>query len=92
MLLGAFDSNKKSLELVSDQSLKTVGSQIISEYGRDVKNPILSLIWLFCGKAVDTLIDRTTKRAMRIIYNTNNEEVLDALLQKDENSKIHKRN
>ena len=29
---------------------------------------------------------------MRIIYNNDNEEALDALIQKDENLKIHKRN
>ena len=37
---------------------------------------------LFCSKAVDDFINRTTKRAMRIIFNTDNEEALDALLQR----------
>ena len=37
------------------------------------------LIWLFCSKAADDLINRTTKFAMRIIYNSDNEEALDAL-------------
>ena len=40
-----------------------------------------SLIWLFCSKAAGNLINRTTKRAMRITYNSDSEETLDALLQ-----------
>ena len=51
-----------------------------------------SLIWLFCSKAADNLIHRTTKRAMRITYNSDSEETLDALLQRDGALKIHKRN
>ena len=50
------------------------------------------LIWLFCSKATDNLINRTTKRAMRIIYNSDNEEALDALLQIDGTFTIHKNN
>ena len=41
------------------------------------------LIWLFCSRAADNLLIRTTLRAMRIIYNNDNEEALDALMQKD---------
>ena len=51
-----------------------------------------SLIWLFCRKAANDLINRTTKRAMRITYNSNNEEALDALLQRDGTLTIHKKN
>ena len=40
-----------------------------------------SLIWLFCSKAAGNLINRTTKRAMRITYNSDSEETFDALLQ-----------
>ena len=50
------------------------------------------LIWLFCSKAADNLINKTTKRAMRIFYNNDNEEALDALLQRDGTLTIHKRN
>ena len=38
-----------------------------------------SLIWLFCSKVANGLINRTTKHAMRINYNSDNEETLDAL-------------
>ena len=41
------------------------------------------LIWSFCSKAADSFINRTTKRAMRIIYNSGNEEALDVLLQRN---------
>ena len=51
-----------------------------------------SLIWLFCNKAADNLINRTTKRAMRITYNSDSEETLEALLQRDGTLTIHKRN
>ena len=51
-----------------------------------------SLIWLFCSKAANDLINRTTKRALRITYNSNNEEALDALLQRDGTLTIHKKN
>ena len=51
-----------------------------------------SLIWLFCSKAANDLINRTTKRAMRITYNSNNEEALDALLQRDGTLTIHRKN
>ena len=50
-----------------------------------------SLIWLFCSKAADNLINRTTKRAMRITYNSDSQETLDALLQRDGTLKIHKK-
>ena len=51
-----------------------------------------SLIWLFCSKAANDLINRTTKRAMGTTYNSNNEEALDALLQRDGTLTIHKKN
>ena len=51
-----------------------------------------SLTWLFCSKAADNLINRTTKRAMRITYNRDSEQTLDALLQKDGTLTIHKKN
>ena len=51
-----------------------------------------SLIWLFCSKAADNLINRTTKRAMRKTYNSDSEEMLDALLPRDGTLKIHKTN
>lgn len=41
------------------------------------------LKWLFSNRAADIFINRTTRRAMRIICNNDNEEALDALLQKD---------
>ena len=47
---------------------------------------------LFCSKAADNVINRTTKRAIRIIYSDDNKEVLDALLQRDGSSTIHKKN
>ena len=50
------------------------------------------LMWLFCSKAVDNLIKRTTKRAMGIIYNSDNGEELDAILQRDGTLTIHKKN
>ena len=51
-----------------------------------------SLILLFCSKAANDLINRTTKRAMRITYNSDNEETLDTLLQTDGAMTIHKKN
>ena len=51
-----------------------------------------SLIWLFCSKAADNLINRTTKRAMRITYNSDSEETPEALLKRDGTLTIHKRN
>ena len=50
------------------------------------------LIWLFCSKATNDLTNRTTKRAMRITYNSDNEEMFDALLQRDGTLTIHKKN
>ena len=50
-----------------------------------------SLIWLFCSKAADNLINRTTKRALRITYTSDSEERLDALLQRDGTLTIHKK-
>ena len=50
-----------------------------------------SLIWLFCSKAADNLINKTTKRAMRITYNSDSEETLDVLLQRDGTLTIHKK-
>ena len=50
-----------------------------------------SLIWLFCSKAVDNLINRTFKRVMRITYNSDSEDTLDALLQRDGALTIHKK-
>ena len=44
------------------------------------------------SKAADNLINRTTKRAMRITYNSDSEETLEALLQRDGTVTIHKRN
>ena len=49
------------------------------------------LIWLFCSKAAESLVNRTTKHAMRIIYNSDTEEALDALLQRDGTLAIHKK-
>ena len=43
-------------------------------------------------KAADNLIVRTTKRAMRIIYNSDNEEVFNALMQGDGTLTMHNRN
>ena len=51
-----------------------------------------SLIWLFCSKAADNLINRKTKRAIRITYNSDSEETLEVLLQRDGTLTIHKRN
>ena len=48
-----------------------------------------TLIRLFCSKVSDNLVNRMTKRAMRIIYNSANEEALDAILQRDGALKIH---
>ena len=50
-----------------------------------------SLIWLFCSKAADNSINRTTKRAMKITYNSDSKETLDALLQRAGALKIHKK-
>jgi len=47
---------------------------------------------LFCSKAADNLIKRATKRAMRIIFCNDNEEALDALLQRDGTLTIHEKN
>ena len=46
---------------------------------------------LFCCKAADNLINRTTKRAMRVIYDSDNAKVLDALSQRDGNLTIYKK-
>ena len=51
-----------------------------------------SLIWLFCSKAADSSINGTTKRAMKITYNSDSKETLDALLQRDGILIIHKSN
>ena len=50
-----------------------------------------SLISLLYSKAADNLINRTTKRAMRITYNSDSEETLDALLQRDGILTIHQK-
>ena len=50
------------------------------------------LIWLFCSKATDNLINRTKKCAMRIIYNNDNGEALDAILQRVGTLTINKKN
>ena len=50
-----------------------------------------SLIWLICSKAADNLINRTTKRAMRITYNSDSKEPLDALLPRDGTLTIHQK-
>ena len=50
------------------------------------------MIWLLCSKVTDNLINRTAKRAMRIIYNSDDEEVVDALLQRDGTLTVHKKN
>ena len=50
------------------------------------------LISFFCSKAADNLINKRTKHAMKIIYNNDNEEALDALLQIDETLTIQKKN
>ena len=41
------------------------------------------IVSLFCGRSADSLINRTTKRAMRIIYKSDIEKALDALLQRE---------
>ena len=51
-----------------------------------------SLIWLFCSKAADNLINRKSKLAMRINYNSDSEETLDALLQRHGTLTIQKKN
>ena len=48
-------------------------------------------ILLFYSKAADNLVNRTTKCAMRIIYNSDSEEALDALLQRDGTLAIYKK-
>ena len=50
-----------------------------------------SLIWLFCSKAADNLMNRTIKRAVRRSYNSDSEETLDALLQRDGTLAIYKK-
>ena len=47
---------------------------------------------MFCSKAADNLINRTTKREMGMISTSDNEEVLDALLQIGGTLTIHKKN
>ena len=48
-------------------------------------------ILLFYSKAADNLVNRTTKRAMRTIYNNDSEEALDPLLQRDGTLAIYKK-
>ena len=50
------------------------------------------LVWLFCTIAEGNLINRKSKRAMRMIYTNDNDEALNALLQKDGILSIHIRN
>ena len=50
-----------------------------------------SLIWLFWNNTVDNLINKTTKCAMRMNYNSDNEEAVDALLQRDGTLTIRKK-
>ena len=58
-----------------------------------VKFQIFSFnIWLLCSITVDNLINRMTNYAMSIIYNNENEEEFEALLEQDGTLKIHKRN
>jgi len=47
---------------------------------------------LFYSKAADNLINRTIKRAMRIIHDNHSEEGLNTILQKDRTLTIHKKN
>ena len=49
------------------------------------------LVWLLISKAAANLSNRTNKRAMRIIYNSDSEEALDALWQRDGTLMIHKK-
>ena len=49
-------------------------------------------IWLLCSKAVDNFLNRGTKRALRLIYNNDIEEALDAILQRDGTLTIHEKN
>ena len=46
---------------------------------------------LFCSKAADSLINRTTKRAMKITYNSDNEEAIDVLLQRNGTWTVNKK-
>ena len=45
-----------------------------------------------CSRAAENLIDITTKRTMRVAYNSDSKEALDALLQRDGILTIHEKN
>ena len=50
-----------------------------------------SVIWLLSSKAAGDLINRMTKRATRMAYNSENKEDLDALLKKEGTLTIHRK-
>lgn len=49
------------------------------------------IVWMFCNKMSNNLIDKTHKRALRVVYNCYDKS-LEELLQIDGSLKIHQRN
>ena len=95
--------NSRTKEICGKVNQKTSALSILRGYISEKKAKLLlntvvtsnfqycPLIWLFCSKAADNLINRTTKCAMRIIYNSDTEEALNALLQRDGTLTIQKK-
>ena len=50
-----------------------------------------SLIWLFCSNGANNEINRSHKRALRVLYG-DNESTLEILLDKDKSRTTHKKN
>ena len=68
-----------------NQKLSLYHSYIISAFG------YCPLIWMFCGKSYNELIDRVQRKALRIIYNDYNSDY-DTLLKYGNHRKIHEIN
>ena len=49
------------------------------------------IVWMFCSKALNNMINRTHKRALRITYNLHN-ETFENLLETSKSQSIHSRN
>ena len=49
------------------------------------------IVWMFCSKTSNNLIDKTHKRALRVVYKSYDKS-LEGLLQIDGSVTIHQRN
>ena len=69
-------------KLDTNQKLSLYHSYILSAFG------YCPLIWMFCGKSCNELINRVQRKSLRIIYNDYNSDY-DTLLKYGNHHKIH---